>query len=64
MIAEKTVLYNEPLNYEEIDINGMTGYLKKEGIDAELIWRHKGFQYMIGGLISSKEAVKIARTFK
>lgn len=64
VIAEKTVLYYEPLNYEEVDINGMTGYLKKEGVDVELIWSHKGFQYMVGGLISSEEAIKIASSFK
>jgi hypothetical protein len=68
VIAERMPVEERPLGFEEVDINGTTGYLKHQAngnnLDAELHWNGFGVQYMVGGLITSDEAVKIAKSFK
>ncbi|HJV32125.1 MAG TPA: DUF4367 domain-containing protein [Bacillales bacterium] len=57
----------KPVGLEHVDINGLTGYLSSEDNGQEITEIHfytAGYHYMINGLISSEEALKIARSFK
>jgi len=71
IIEEKIEVQNEFINFKTIDINGTTGYLKpsvsegseNSGIpDIELHWYKEGTHYLIAGLITENEAIKIANT--
>jgi hypothetical protein len=67
VIMERSGRNEIPLGFIKVDINGTTGYLKKqdgaENLDAELHWYLNGIHYMVGGLITSQEAIKIALSF-
>lgn len=66
VMVERTDLQNKPLGTELVDINGLEGYLKKETpeqLDVELNWFTNDSHYIINGIISSTEALKIARSF-
>ncbi len=66
VMVERTELQNKPLGTELVDINGLEGYLKKETpeqLDVELNWFTNDSHYIINGIISSTEALKIARSF-
>lgn len=47
-------------NFEKIDINGTTGYLTGTENDSEIYLIVDELQYMIGGLISKEDAIKVA----
>ncbi|WML44190.1 DUF4367 domain-containing protein [Neobacillus sp. PS3-40] len=65
IIVEKSSIQTKPVGYIEVDLNGVTGYLKSvENNEAELQWVQNGFRYTINGLISAEEVVKIARSRK
>jgi hypothetical protein len=64
VIIKKDSFENKPFGFEKVDLNGVTGYLKTEETNVELQWNEKGFQYMVGGLITGEEAIKIAKSFK
>ncbi|MDF2856385.1 MAG: hypothetical protein K0Q87_2236 [Neobacillus sp.] len=66
VLVERTDGAYKPLGTELVDINGHEGYLKKETpeqLDVELNWFVNDSQYVINGILSSTEALKIARSF-
>jgi hypothetical protein len=68
VMIERSKMNNIPLGFQEVDINGVKGYLKKdesiENSDAELDWYMNDIHYMVNGLITSDEAKKIAQSLK
>ncbi|WP_342430863.1 DUF4367 domain-containing protein [Neobacillus sp. FSL H8-0543] len=66
VMVERTNVQNKPLGTELVDIKGLEGYLKRETPEqlvVELNWFINDSQYTINGIISSAEALKIARSF-
>jgi hypothetical protein len=66
VMVERTNKANKPFGTDLVDINGHEGYLKKEApeqLDVELNWFVNDSQYVINGILSSTEALKIARSF-
>ncbi len=67
VIIEKKTVQNKPIGYEIVEINGTNAYLKTEesaeNMLTELYWYSGDYHYMINGLISSEEAVKVAKSF-
>jgi hypothetical protein len=64
VMIERETFKNKPLGFESVELTGVTGYLRKGETDVELEWNQKGYHYMVGGLITSEEAIKIAESFK
>ncbi|MET3695751.1 uncharacterized protein DUF4367 [Bacillus oleivorans] len=48
------------VNYEKVQIQNTTGYLYETEYDSELHFYADGFHYMISGLISKEEVIKVA----
>lgn len=67
-IVEKTLFEFEPQGFELVNINGAEGFLKTEGsaesVNTELQWYVGDYHYMVSGLLSAEEAVKVAKSFK
>jgi hypothetical protein len=63
-MIEREIFKNKPLGFEEVELSGVTSYKRKGETDAELEWNQKGYHYMVGGLITNEEAIKIAESFK
>ena len=73
IIQEKGQVENKFGNYEEIDINGTIGFLNKnistegeneDSMNIELHWFKDEVHYLISGLITQEDAIKIARSMK
>lgn len=73
IIQEKGQMENEFVNYEEIDINGAIGFLNKnisedrkneDSMNIELHWFKNEVHYLINGLITQEDAIKVARSMK
>lgn len=73
IIQEKRQIENEFVNYEEIDINGAIGFLNKniskdrkneDSMNIELHWFKNQVHYLINGLITQEDAIKVARSMK
>ena len=73
IIQEKGQVENKFANYEEFDINGTIGFLNKnistegeneDSMNIELHWFKDEVHYLISGLITQEDAIKIARSMK
>lgn len=70
IIEDKNAFPYSFSDFEKVDINGETGYLKKSSatsntdgyLDTELYWQINGIDYQIMGFISEEEAIKIAKS--
>jgi len=63
IIQDKTATGGRYNGYEEVDINGVKGYIK-HGDGTVLFWIANGVHYSISGQISKDEAVETARSLK
>lgn len=67
-IIQKTIERFEPQGFEHVDINGAKGYLKTEGsaesLNTELQWYEGDYHYMVSGVLTPEEAIKVATSFK
>ncbi|KNY25789.1 DUF4367 domain-containing protein [Pseudobacteroides cellulosolvens] len=72
IIEEKSEMDYGLTNFNKIDINGTTGYIKpvpldngeNAGLDTEIHWFKSGVHYSVMGLITQDEATKIAVSMK
>lgn len=73
IIQEKGQVENKFANYEEFDINGTIGFLNKnistegeneDSMNIELHWFKDEVHYLISGLITQEDAIKVARSMK
>lgn len=64
---EKTEMTGDFSGFEEVDINGVRGYVMSDNYGAEtyytqLFWTDDGIMYTISGALTREEAIEIARS--
>ena len=73
IIQEEGQISNEFGDFEEVDINGSIGYIKtdrltgienEDGVNTQLHWFNNEVHYLIQGLITKEDAIKIAISMK